>query len=361
MNAARSRTGRRGARRCALALAAALALPGGGRALPVEGLYSHRVEVADESVAERGRAFREALAAVVLKVTGDRRWLERPAVERALETAESLVEAVGYEVDPGPPERRRIDVFFAPSLVDRLLFDAGIPVWDGNRPSVLVWLVLQDETGARTLPAPDTHPELFDVMRRFAEDRGLPVIFPLLDFEDRRGLAEDRLWALDRDAIVRASARYGADSVLAGRVHFTAGGDLVGLWRFLFRDRNELFDGFDTEPRAYLRAPLDRVTGWLAEHFALAPGAAARGGVRMRVDGVGDLRDYSALLAYLDGLTLVESVAPALLDGARIELEIALRDEPARLFELIELDRELVPVRGARGRPDPVAHYRWNR
>lgn len=357
MNTARGRIGRR----CALALAVALVWPGEGRGLPVDGLYSHRIEVADESDAERARAFREALAAVVLKVTGDRRWLERPAVERALATAQSLVEAIGYEVAAGPPERRYIDVSFAPSLVDRLLFDAGIPVWDGNRPSVLVWLVLQDETGTRTLPAPGTHAELFGVMRRFADERGLPVIFPLLDFEDRRNLTEDQVWALDREAIVRASERYGADSVLAGRVHFTAGGDLVGLWQFIFRDRTELFDGFDTELEAYLRAPLDRVTGRLAEHFALVPGAAARGGVRMRVDGVGDLRDYSALLAYLGGLTLVESVTPALLDGARIELEIALLGEPARLFELIELDRELVPVRSARARQDPVAHYRWNR
>ncbi len=347
--------------RCALALAAALAWPGEGRALPVEGLYSHQVEVADESDAERSRAFSEALAAVVVKVTGARRWLERPEVERALENAQSLVEAIGYAVEPGPPERRRIDVSFAPALVDRMLFDAGIPVWDGNRPSVLVWLVLQDETGARTLPAPDTHAELFDVMRSFADDRGLPVIFPLLDFEDRRGLAEDQLWELDRDAIVRASARYGADSVLAGRVHFTAGGDMVGLWRFVFRDRTERFDGFAADLQAYLSAPLDRVAGWLADHFALAPGAAARGGVRMRVDGVGDLRDYAALLAYLGGLTLVESVTPALLDGARIELELELLGEPARLFELIELDRELVPVRGSRARPEPVAHYRWNR
>ena len=49
-------------------------------ALQVTGLYDHRVAVNNESDAERNRAFREALKAVILKVTGEHRWLEHPSV-----------------------------------------------------------------------------------------------------------------------------------------------------------------------------------------------------------------------------------------------------------------------------------------
>ena len=41
-------------------------------ALQVTGLYSQQVRVSNESNAERTRAFHEALAAVIVKVTGDR-------------------------------------------------------------------------------------------------------------------------------------------------------------------------------------------------------------------------------------------------------------------------------------------------
>ena len=64
--------------------------------LQVPGLYEHRVVVANESDAERNRAFREALEAVLLKVTGDRRWLSAPVIQQAISNAQSYVEAISY-------------------------------------------------------------------------------------------------------------------------------------------------------------------------------------------------------------------------------------------------------------------------
>ena len=58
-------------------------LPLNASALPVTGLYNHRIQVANESDSERSRAFKEALAAVITKVTGDERWLLDPAIVSA--------------------------------------------------------------------------------------------------------------------------------------------------------------------------------------------------------------------------------------------------------------------------------------
>ena len=43
-------------------------------ALQVSGLYSQKIPVANDGEAERDRAFSEAFAAVVVKVSGDPRW-----------------------------------------------------------------------------------------------------------------------------------------------------------------------------------------------------------------------------------------------------------------------------------------------
>lgn len=378
------------------------------QALPVTGLYSEQVAVANESDAERSRAFREALQAVIIRVTGETEWLDHPAIVTAVENAQSYVEAIGYsseivaipaeaaapsaeatgaieppdtgvETTAGAPaaddnspadstpltptsrEQRYIDVDFSSALIDELLTSANIPIWDSNRPSVLVWMALQDESGNRSLMTSDINDDIIELIQEFADRRGLPVLFPVLDFEDRRSLNEDLVWTLNEEAIRKASSRYGADSILTGRLHFTASGELVGLWQFLFQDEADVFDGFSTDLQEYLHGPLERVTSQLASYFAIVPESATRETVQLRIDGVGSLQDYSSLLSYVSGLGLVESVNPAQLDGERLELRLGLVGDAQQLFELIALDRDLLPIAGAVTDGSDVLHYRWTR
>lgn len=349
-------------------------------ALQVTDLYNHRVDVSNQSDSERSRAFAEAFAAVVLKVTGERRWLQHPVIEQALDNAQSYVEAFSYAsetivlpVDPATDdvdtsislvntvEQRVIDVSFAARLIDELLASADIPVWDSNRPSVLVWMVLQNEAGERSLLTADSDPPIIELMHQFAAERALPIIFPVLDFEDRQNLSEDSVWTLDQAAISAASQRYGADSILAGRVHFTATNELVGRWQFIFQDQADVFDGFDNELQAYLYAPLDRITNQLASFFAIVPETSNRQSVRLRVDGIKNLSAYSALLSYVNNLGLVESVAAAELDGERLELQLGLLGDVGQLFELIALDRDLLPIESSLANTPSILHYRWTR
>lgn len=370
--------------------------------LPVSGLYSQRVAVANESDAERSRAIREALRAVVLKVTGDPRWVEHPRTVRAVENAQSYVEAISYssemvpvpaqpavmdseptspdsgqpagdnpaaqnapvatpQVTPQTREQRYINVDFARTLIDEMLAEADIPVWDSNRPSVLVWMVLQDASGERHMLTSDSNPEIVNLIQDFARVRGVPIIFPVLDFEDRRNLNEDQVWALDETSIRNASVRYGADSILAGRLYFTPSNELVGLWQFLFQDQAEVFDGFAMELQDYLYAPLDRITSQLAGYFAITPEDAPRHTVRVRVDGIDDLQAYSALLSYLGNLGVVEGVTTTALQAERIELTLNLLGNSQQLDELIALDRDLLPIDSSRDQRDQYLHYRWTR
>ena len=361
-------------------------ITGLSQALPVSGLYNHEVAVDNESDSERDRAFSEALTAVIVKVTGARRWLEEPTIEAALRNAQNYVEGFDYrneivvedlavvsvgQIQPQtqpqtqaavpPVEQSFINVIFASDLVDDLLASANVPVWDSNRPSVLVWMVLQNDQGERALLTEDINAEVVNTMRQFAEERGLPVIFPVLDFEDRSNLNADTVWTLDEDAISLASVRYGADSILSGRLHFTTSGELVGLWQFIFQDEVEIFDGLDTELTSYLFQPLDRITSQLANHFAIVRTDFGTQRVRVRVEGIKNLTAYTALLTYVQNLGLVERVSASLLDGESLELELSLLGNSEQLYELIALDRDLLPLNSSLAATQSVLHYRWTR
>ena len=351
-------------------------------ALQVGGLYSQKIPVANDGEAERDRAFSEAFAAVVVKVSGNPDWLENPAIERAITEAQNYVEATSYiseliqlplednivsadsdEDQFYPAEQRIIFVKFAEALIDELLAVAGIPAWDGNRPSVLVWMVLQSSTGDREFLTADSNPEIVKVMQDFAAARGLPIIFPVLDFEDRRTLSENIAWNLDSAVISNASQRYGADSILAGRLHFTASGELVGLWQFQFQEEVDVFDGFDSELQSYLYDPLNRITTQLAGYFAILPEAIDGQTIRLRIDGIKNLNDYSSLLNYVENLGLVATVTTAVVDGERIELQLSLVGDSRQLYEQIALDRDLLPLNNTLedGSLTTLLHYRWTR
>lgn len=373
--------------------------------LPVTGIYSERVPVANESDAERSQAFNNALQIVVVRATGEQRNLSHPAVQEALENAQSYVEAIRYfsesvipastrqanepqqtlpgetvdrSVDESPDgpmldqdqqrqavpaaiEQRFIEVEFSSVLIERMLADAQIPLWGSNRPSVLIWMALQDESGNRSLMTSDINNDIIDHIKGFADARGLPVLFPVLDFEDRRNLSADLVWRLDEQAIRTASLRYGADSILTGRLHFTSSGDLVGLWQFQFQGDSETFDGFSTDLGVYLNEPLERITTRLAQYFAILPDADLAASAILRVDGISDLQDYSALIAYVGGLGLVDSVATSQVAGERLELRLGLVGDPQQLYELIALDRDLLPIESSMAVSSGLLHYRWTR
>ena len=200
-------------------------------------------------------------------------------------------------------------------------------------------------------------------MRDFAGARGLPIIFPVLDFEDRRSLSENIVWNLDEQAIAAASERYGADSILAGRLHFTASGELVGLWQFLFQEEAEVFDGFDTDLQSYLYDPLNRITTRLAGYFRDSSGIVC-GGDHTASDRWHQEPQCLLILAnYVESLGLVATVTTAEVDGERIELQLSLLGDSRQLFEQIALDRDLLPISStvAASNPPSLLHYRWTR
>ncbi len=340
-----------------------LALSSTGQALPIEGLYSQEIVVENQSEAARERAYREAFEQVIVKVTGERRWLEHPRIREARQRAASYVAEVSYRT---VGLEGRIDVRFDQGLIGDLLNQAEIPVWDSNRASVLLWITVQGDDGRRNMLGSSSDHVLLDQAREFATERGVPVLIPLLDLTDRRMVSVNQGWQLDTAALRQVGERYGADSVLAGRLLITPANEVVGLWQFIFRDQTHVFDHVDVSPDTYMDFPLDQVTGRLAEHFGLVPSDFEQEDqVTLRIDGVASLASHMALMRYLESLTMVSAANVSALRGDSIELRLQLAGTRQHLAEFISLGRDLVPVTSGTGdvatATSDLLHYRWTR
>lgn len=347
-------------------------LPGGLHALPVEGVYEAEIAVSDQSEAERNRAYREGLAQVLVKASGQPAVLQHPRVRSAMSDAAGYVEEVSYrtalttpipepgEPVPAPVQQAYLTLRMSEQAIEDLLLDTEAGVWDRNRPLVLLWLVVQDVNGQRRLLSSDSEHPALSVVEQFSRERAVPFQIPLLDLTDRRALSVEQAWRLDEAAIREASARYGASAILAGRMLETATGEYVGVWQFHFRDQAETFNHIDSEVSPFIERPLDRATVRMAEYFALSrEDLATEEQVLVRVDNVGSLEAHASLLRYVRGLSVVNDLQVSRLDGDRLEMTLLVAGGAVRLGEFIRLGRDLEQAGETGGQPS--LHYRWTR
>lgn len=327
---------------------------GSGTTAGAVDLYTGEVPVADQSVQARGAALRDALAQVLVKVTGD------PAAPRASAIAPFLADAGRYaqqfqyrtrqlppaEPEAAPERELLLSARFDPSAVERMLSESGLPRWGQERPTVLVWLV-KDEGRERRLVGLDD-PRLADAVQRAAGRRGLPVLFPLLDLADQQAVTERELWGGFTEPLARASARYGTETFLLSRVE-PAGERWQARWTLYDRGRESHFESAgDTAAEALAEGVAHSAT-LLGQRFAVPATEQAASRVLVAVDGVGDVAEYDRVLDYLSGLSLVRRVQPEAAEGDRLSLNVWLDAGLDRLDQAIQLGEVLVPA------DDPVS------
>ncbi len=326
------------------------------RADMVRNLYSAQVPVADHSARALARASREALGEVLVKVSGSVDVLQYPSISAALGKARSHVQQYAYSRDEENPQQLSARFEFDGSFVTRLVTQAGAPLWTANRPLVLVWMVVED-AGGRYFINSESAPDLVrQVLEEFAR-RGVPVQLPLFDLADSAALSPEQAWRLDGPALQAASARYDVQNIVAGRLAALTAGNLAGDWSYFYAGQR--IDRSVTAPDAgtFVREGVAIVAEEMSARYAVTPSGTDEGGVRMSVVGVFSYADYAGIVAWLEGLELIEHANIERIQGDRVELRLHAQADAGQLAAIIELNERLVPL----SPPDPndPLSYQW--
>ncbi len=340
-------------------------------AVTLENLYQAEVLSESQSDAQRRIDASEGLSQVLTRVSGRSDILQNPVIVAALKTPEQYYSEFSYArveagndeaaalpqpgLDPLPAEtpRQVMRIRFAPSLIAKILREADLPVWGSNRPSVLSWMAIDDESGRQVLG--EANPSLFaKSLNQAARARGVPLLLPLWDLEDSRGVSSSEIWGRFLGRIEAASKRYSPDKILV----FRAESEFSNQWRgdWSLGEGGQWRSGtVYGESQAQLATALVGVlASVLSEQYAVT---STRSEVRLTVEGITEIQDYAEVSRYLEGLTQVMSVQPIRILTDMVEFKLRSEGEVQQIIDVIALDRKLTLLR--LDESSSTLWYRW--
>ena len=239
-------------------------------AVEVTDLYQDILVVEDKSRDTRLDASRKALLNVLVKVSGDKSADEnRVAKQRTKDISDYMLK---FEYDERIPGELKLLVKFEARKIDALIKELNLPLWGMQRPLVAIWLGIEDNR-QRELVTQESYPQLEQLIYDKASRRGLPVVVPLLDLQDRRLVGVPEVWGNFSEPVEEASKRYSAERSITARMYQEFNSDNWVLdWRFT---NDEMFEsnriiGYRQQIVAQM---LDDLAQGLAGEYAIDPNA----------------------------------------------------------------------------------------
>jgi uncharacterized protein len=229
----------------------------------------------------------------------------------------------------------RLRVEFYPAAVDRLLERHQIRRLGRERPSILLWVAMDDEDGIRLASDPVLEQWIDEQARRF----GLDVIRPLGDAMDMAELDVADIRGGFLDAAEAGAQRYRAGVV--AMLDLRAGDDYwSGRWFWRLEGRDSGLSLTADEFGPLIEQGLKGLLKALSERYGMVAGPADRPSQRVVVEGVVDPIQYAEIVRYLDNLSIVQGVQVIGAHDRRVEFELALTG--GGLDDLIAMSRILV-------------------
>lgn len=313
------------------------------------------IQNADSS---RSDAVRRGMSLLLTRITGRQQAAAYPEMREIIENAER------YLVRYAPLPRGEIRIGFSQAQLNEALTRVNMPIWGEERPSTLLWVATDFGNGQRaelrasdgpdairvgtvggvaSNPLPAEAAEVFEnVVREIltaADERGLPLVLPQLDAEDRQNVRFADVWGGFEQQVASAAERYSVDAIVIARVFQAEFGTEV-QWTVQRGDRQQTLTG----PR--VREGIN----WLADEYAsefTTIGDARL--VRITIREVQTWSDYR-VVEYLKSVSSVQSVfVESWSPNGELVLRVTARGDDSQLDNVLTLGSQLRRVANTDG------------
>jgi hypothetical protein len=187
-----------------------------GLSIEVADLYQASVTISNQSREARNTSQKDAFRKVLVKVSGTYQVLDNPEVKKAIRKAGQYLRE--FEFIRNDENQMRLEAKFDQVKINRLLRSESLPIWGKRRPSILLWMAVEDpDTAIRNVISKESYSHLMARIQKASDDRGLPIVFPLYDIEDNQKVSVSDVWGHFYQHIVQFSRRYKSDATVISR------------------------------------------------------------------------------------------------------------------------------------------------
>ncbi|MCK8115937.1 DUF2066 domain-containing protein [Pseudoalteromonas sp. 2CM37A] len=239
-------------------------------AVEVTDLYQDILKVDDKSRDTRLAASRKALLNVLVKVSGDESADQNKLAQQRTKNISDYM--LKFEYDEKANGQLNLVVKFEARKINELIKELNLPLWGVQRPLVAIWLGIEDNW-RRELVTQESYPQLEQLIYDKAGRRGLPVVVPLLDLQDRRLVGIPEVWGNFSEPVEEASRRYSAERSITARMYQEPDSETWILdWRFT---NDDLFDSnrLEGDKQQLVGQMIDSLALGLANEYAIDPNA----------------------------------------------------------------------------------------
>ena len=194
------------------------------KAVEVKGLYQASIALNTQNSSDRVSALKKALAAVMLKVGGEKSVLDNEVFQDSLNNYRLYLNQYRYlqktlQVADNQGNKKQLFLLasFNEEKINQLFQEANLPLWGRLRPQVLLWLV-EEEGLSRRIMSNSSTSNLPFMVNEFSEQRGLPIMMPLMDLTDANQIKLSDVWGRFQQPIKEASSRYLAEAIAVMRI-----------------------------------------------------------------------------------------------------------------------------------------------
>ena len=276
----------------------------------VKGLFEAEVITKSQSHVDRNKAIRDALVIVLEKIMAGEGVLDNPTIQAALNDATRFTTQYQYSLAPSGVDNdsstRIMRVKFDQDTLIDLIRLSNLGVWSEMRDETLLWLVV-DEDSKRKIFNEEQMPEIANALSKAAKRKGLPLLYPLMDLEERQQISVNDILSAYSERLYEVSERYGAAAMLIGRIDKNK-----KCWK------SEWAFYFDHEVKQWTEqcSPLDQAIlsgiqgayNRLSIYYAVKPERLELGTVILKVSGIKGMTALSRVTNYLSALPMTKAV-----------------------------------------------------
>lgn len=331
-------------------------------AVDIKGLYEAEVPVYSQKKAERLQAMRNGMLEVLIKTSGISEIPLMPGIPAILDKSSSYVQQFRYrnwpadrpvpqvvspsgdgeEADsPRPPPKKALWVRFDKQAINQILQDQGLPIWGRSRPSVLVWLAI-DDNGERSLLSSEINADIKKLFEYEAQRRGVPVLFPLMDLEDQVNIRVLDVWGDFQEQILNASDRYQTKAVLSGRLFRDEYDGWKAGWTLYEGEDVLTWESAGPNQDFVFGDAVDGVASALSVRYAQVVHDSNKDAMFISVMDVNSLADHARVARYLQSLASVSHANAVSFDVPNVIYRLDIKGSEQGVAKAIELGNVLV-------------------